>query len=127
MIEKSAAKRHWTACAKPSPPGGWLPWRPVPRGQRGPGQRILFGTGQTADCAVDFAGNPVDVRSAGWERWPGIFTKTVSRRSSDALSELRFLTRLDASAGKVSLRMDVGRPDWISVSRRVLQPAAPSF
>ncbi|MDF1543444.1 MAG: hypothetical protein P1P71_10090, partial [Anaerosomatales bacterium] len=33
------------------------------------GQRIFFGTGQTVDCAVDFAGIPTEVPSAGQERW----------------------------------------------------------
>ena len=39
------------------------------------GQRIFFGTGQVVDCAVDFAGIPTEVPSAGQERWLGIFLK----------------------------------------------------
>ncbi len=61
------------------------------------GQRIFFGTGQTVDCAVDFAGIPTDVPSAGQERWLGIYLK-FDRLLSDP--------RTDGNSQQVFFRRD---------------------
>ena len=61
------------------------------------GQRIFFGTGQTVDCAVDFAGIPTEVPSAGQERWLGIFVK-FDRLLSDP--------RTDGNSQQVFFRRD---------------------
>ncbi len=61
------------------------------------GQRIFFGTGQTVDCAVDFAGIPTEVPSAGQERWLGIFLK-FDRLLSDP--------RTDGNSQQVFFRRD---------------------
>jgi len=60
------------------------------------GQRIFFGTGQTVDCAVDFAGIPTEVPSAGQERWLGIFLKfdrLLSDPHTDGNSQQVFFRR----------------------------------
>ena len=61
------------------------------------GQRVFFGTGQTVDCAVDFAGIPTEVPSAGQERWLGIFLK-FDRLLSDP--------RTDGNSQQVFFRRD---------------------
>lgn len=61
------------------------------------GQRIFFGTGQTVDCAVDFAGIPTEVPSAGQERWLGVFLK-FERLLSDP--------RTDGNSQQVFFRRD---------------------
>jgi len=61
------------------------------------GQRIFFGTGQTVDCAVDFAGIPTEVPSAGQQRWLGIFLK-FERLLSDP--------RTDGNSQQVFFRRD---------------------
>ena len=61
------------------------------------GQRIFFGTGQTVDCAVDFAGIPTEVPSVGQERWLGIFIK-FDRLLSDP--------RTDGNSQQVFFRRD---------------------
>lgn len=61
------------------------------------GQRIFFGTGQVVDCAVDFAGIPTEVPSAGQERWLGIFLK-FDRLLSDP--------RTDGNSQQVFFRRD---------------------
>lgn len=61
------------------------------------GQRIFFGTGQTVDCAVDFAGVPTEVPTVGQERWLGIFLK-FDRLLSDP--------RTDGNSQQVFFRRD---------------------
>ena len=61
------------------------------------GQRIFFGTGQTVDCAVDFAGIPTEVPAVGQERWLGIFLK-FDRLLSDP--------RTDGNSQQVFFRRD---------------------
>ncbi len=45
------------------------------RGYDRMGQRLFFGTGQTINCAVDHAGVPTDIATAGQERWLGVFLR----------------------------------------------------
>ncbi|MBN2197513.1 MAG: hypothetical protein JW751_32340, partial [Polyangiaceae bacterium] len=61
------------------------------------GQRIFFGTGQTADCAVDLVGIPTDVATAGHERWLGVFLR-FRRQLSDP--------RTDGNSQQVYFRRD---------------------
>ena len=61
------------------------------------GQRILFGTGQRVDCAVDHSGIPTEVTVAGKERWLGVFIK-FDRLLSDP--------RTDGNSQQVYFRRD---------------------
>jgi hypothetical protein len=61
------------------------------------GQRIFFGTGQRVDCAVDSAGVPTEVMTAGKERWLGVFLR-FDRSLSDP--------RTDGNSQQVYFRRD---------------------